>query len=154
MAWAIGRLATYWEKHNVTLIEESESFFYGKDGLPTSRYFANDGVHLSNPGVKRLLHAIDSKVHIVANFDLCIYQSRRSSNGTDYASRRSVTPPMTGSSRRLFGPTTYNRNSNPHRDTYRGERGNTCNSNNGRTKRRCFACGMVGRVQKDYSNTV
>ena len=30
----IGRLATYWEKHNVTLIEESESFFYGKDGLP------------------------------------------------------------------------------------------------------------------------
>ena len=81
----IGPLATYWEKHNVTLIKESESFFYGKDGLPTSRYFANDGVHLSSPGVKRLLHAIDSKVHIVANFDLCIYQSRRSSKETDYA---------------------------------------------------------------------
>ena len=57
----IAQLATYWEKHKVTLIKESESFFYGRDGLPISRYFGDDGIHLSNSDIKRLLHAIDSK---------------------------------------------------------------------------------------------
>ena len=52
--------------------------------------------------MKRLLHVIDSKVHIVANFDLCIYQSGRSSKGTVM---HLVTPPVAGSSRRSFGPT-------------------------------------------------
>ena len=41
----IAQLATYWEKHKVALIKETDSFFYGKDGLPTSRYFGDDGIH-------------------------------------------------------------------------------------------------------------
>ena len=49
----IALLATYWEKHKVTLIKESESFFYDRDGLPTSRYFGDDGIHLSNSDIKR-----------------------------------------------------------------------------------------------------
>ena len=57
----IAQLATYWEKHKVAVIKETESFFYGKDGLPTFRYFGDDGIHLSNSGIKRLLHAIDQK---------------------------------------------------------------------------------------------
>ena len=48
----IAHLETYWEKHKVALIEESESFFYGSDGLHTSRYFGDDGIHLSNSGIK------------------------------------------------------------------------------------------------------
>ena len=35
----IAQLATYWEKHKVTPIKESESFFYRRDGLPKSLRF-------------------------------------------------------------------------------------------------------------------
>lgn len=147
----IERLATYWEKHKVTLIKETESFFYGKDGLPTSRYFGDDGIHLSNSGIKRLLHAIESRVHIIADFDLCTYKSRGSGNGTEYGSQRLDTPPTTGGTRRPFGPSAYKRNQNNQRGWYPAQRGN--NSYNGRTKRRCFACGMVGHMVKDCWNS-
>ena len=100
----IAQLATYLEKHKVTLIKETESFFYGKDGLPTSRYFGDDGIHLSNTGIKRLLHAIESRVHITADFDLCTYKTRGSGIGTEYGSRRLDTPPTTGGTSRPFGP--------------------------------------------------
>ena len=148
----IAQLASYWEKHKVTLIKESESFFFGRDGLPQSRYFGDDGIHLSNCGIKRLLHAIDSKVHIVADFDLCTYKSRGSGTGTEYGSRRPDTPPTTGGNRRPFGPAAYKRNQSDRRGWYLGQRGN--NSYNGRTNRRCFACGTVGHLLKDCWNSL
>ena len=111
----IAQLATYREKHKVTLIKDSESFFYGRDGLPTIRYFGDDGIHLTNSGIKRLLHAIDSKIHIDSDFELCTYNSRGSENGKVYAPRRPDTQQTTGSSRRTFGPEANKRNKNDHR---------------------------------------
>ena len=47
----------------------------------------------------------------------------------------------------LVDPAAYKRNQNDQRGWYPAQRGN--NSYNGRTKRRCFACGMVGHMVKD-----
>ena len=72
----IGRLADHWVKHGVVLIEESANF-YCKDGIPTARYFAPDGINLSNSGIMRLLHAIDSRIPVIDDFEQCIYKPRR-----------------------------------------------------------------------------
>ena len=148
----ISQLGKYWEKHKVTLITETETFFYGKDELPTSRYFGNDGIHLSGSGVKRLLHAIDCKIHIVADFDLCTFKSSGSGNRRDYTSRRPDTSLVAGGRQRRFVPAANRRNQNGRSGWYHGQRGN--NAYDGRSKRRCFACGMVGHLQKDCWNSV
>ena len=70
-------IADHWEKHGVVLIKESANFFYGKDSIPTARYFAPDGIHLSNSGIKRLLHVIDSRIPLFNDFDQCIYKPCR-----------------------------------------------------------------------------
>ena len=72
-----GRLADHWEKPGVVLIKESANFFYGKYGIPTACYFAPDGIHLSNSNIKRLLHAIDSLIPLIDDFDQLIYKPRR-----------------------------------------------------------------------------
>ena len=89
---------------------------------PTSRYFRDNGIHLSNSGIKRLLHANDTKVHIVADVELCTYKSRGSGNGKVYAPRRPDTQQTTGSTRRTFGPEANKRNKNDHRGWNPGQR--------------------------------
>ena len=143
----IAQLVTYWKKHKVTLIKESESFFYGRDGLPTSRYFGDDGIHLSNSGIKRLLHTIDSEVHIVSDFELCTYKSRGSVNGMVYAPQRTYTQQTTSSTRRTLGPEANKMIKNDYTDWNHGQRENRLY--NGRTKCKCLACGMAGHVVKD-----
>ena len=65
----IGRFADHWVKHGVVFIKESANFFYGKDGIPTARYFAPDGIHFSNSGIKRLWHVIVSRIPLIDDFD-------------------------------------------------------------------------------------
>ena len=46
----------------------------------TCQYYSRDGIHLSHSGIKRLLYALNRKVNIVANFDLCVYQTANLNN--------------------------------------------------------------------------
>ena len=64
---SIERLATYWEHQNVSCIEETHTYFYGKNNIPASRYFGSDGIHLSMSGLKRFLNALDITVKLVVN---------------------------------------------------------------------------------------
>ena len=88
----IRRIADHWANHGVTLINESSSFICGKDRVPTARYYAHDGIHHSNSGTKRLLHAIDSHIHLIDDFDQCVYKPCRTSNGTGSAPGRFQRP--------------------------------------------------------------
>ncbi|MCG7875881.1 MAG: hypothetical protein JAY75_14380 [Candidatus Thiodiazotropha taylori] len=155
----IGRLAAHWEKDGVTLIKESESYFYAKDGFPTARYFADDGVHLSNSGVKRLLHAIDSKVHIINNFESCTYPPRRSPARAYYTQSPAGSRPsgnVRPSGRNNSG---YRGGNNGYRGGNIGYRGGNngyragnngyIGRNNARQKRICYRCNIAGHLQRD-----
>ena len=53
-------------------IEETYYFMFDRNGLPTSRYFDSNGIHLAHPGIRRLLHAINGHVNIVDDFKSCV----------------------------------------------------------------------------------
>ena len=84
----IQRVAEHWANHGVTLISESVNYFYGRDGEPTTRYYGNDGIHLSKSGIKRLLHAINVHIQLVDDFDQCVYKPRGNRNTADSAPGR------------------------------------------------------------------
>ena len=79
----IGRLANHWEKYRVSLIKNCDYFFYGNIGLPISRYYTSDGIHLSSSGIRGLLDAIDSTKPIVGDFEHCVYMPRRGNRGNN-----------------------------------------------------------------------
>ena len=76
----IRRVADHWVNHRVTLINESAKFFFGRDGTPLTRYYGPDEIHLSNSGIKRLLHAMNSHIHVIDDFDQCVFKPRRTRN--------------------------------------------------------------------------
>ena len=135
----IRRIADHWANHGVTLINESKSFFCGKDGVPTARYYAHDGIHHSNSGTKHLLHTIDSHIHLIDDFDQCVYKPRRTSNGTGSAPGRFQRPSRQFQAGRGI-PVGMNRGNGQN------------NNNNWYRNRRCFACGMTGHVIRDCLN--
>ena len=106
----IGRLADHWEIHGVVFIKESANFFYGKDGIPTARYFAPDEIHLSNSGIKRLLHAKDSRIPLIDDFDQCIFKPRRIRKPVGSAPRRFQRPSSPTTAGRGFLSGEYNGN--------------------------------------------
>ena len=102
-------------------------YFYGKDRVPTERYFSKDGIYLSRSGVKRLLDAINSAtiIHVVGNYDLCVFSSPRHQN------------------KRVSG--NLNSYSN-HRQGYQNRRPGSSPSNTERrhSNKRCYGCLMIG----------
>ncbi|MCG8095216.1 MAG: hypothetical protein JAZ17_16625, partial [Candidatus Thiodiazotropha endolucinida] len=70
----IDNLALHWQKQDVLCISQTRDFFYGKDRIPTERYFSKDGLHLTRSGVKRLLDAINTNILIVDNYDHCVFK--------------------------------------------------------------------------------
>ena len=137
----ISRVASHWAKHKVTLINESSNFFIGKDGMPTARYYGNDGIHLSNSGIKRLLHAIESHIHLIDDFDKCIFPPRRTRNAMGSAPERYQHPSEhTGTQAGRWFPA----------GMQQGHGQNNSKSWYGR--RRCFACGMTGHFIRDCWN--
>ena len=49
-------------------IDGSYDMFFGHNRMPSGRYFNADGIHLTYPGTKRLLHAWNKRVTIVDEF--------------------------------------------------------------------------------------
>ena len=133
----IRRVADHWANNNVTLIDETTKFFSSRDGVLTTRYYAQDGIHLSNSGIKRLLHAMNSRAHLVEDFDLCVFTPHRRNNA--------------GSSvpGRFQRPSGHFQPGDRHSDGIRHMNGS---NKNGYGKRRCFACGMTGHIIRDCLN--
>ena len=75
----IQRLGKHWKNQQVEVASECHTFFFA-DGQLSARFFNQDGIHLTNPGVKRLLDAINRHFTIVADFDTCVFGTMRPSN--------------------------------------------------------------------------
>ena len=50
---------------------------FHKDGRPSTRYFLQDGIHLTASGTKRLLDALNRIFPFVADFDICVFNGKR-----------------------------------------------------------------------------
>ena len=74
---SIRRVAEHWKMHKVKCIEETNDFFFDKTGVPASRYYDDDGIHLAHSGIRRLLDVIDRHVNIIDNFQGCVIRSTR-----------------------------------------------------------------------------
>ena len=133
----IRRVADHWANNNVSLIDESTKFFTGRDGVPPTRYYAHDGIHLSNSGIKRLLHAMDSHSHLVEDFDKCVFTPHRRNNAGNS---------MPGRFQRSSG------HSQAGNRQYAGMRHRNGPNRNEYGRRRCFACGMTGHIIRDCLN--
>ena len=48
-------------------------FFLREDGLSTSRYYSNDGIHMSHSGIKRLVGATNTSTKLVVEYQLCTF---------------------------------------------------------------------------------
>ena len=59
---SIQRVAENWAKNHVQYIDDTDNLFFGRNGLPWKHYYTNDGIHLSNSGVKRLLEKLHSVI--------------------------------------------------------------------------------------------
>ena len=71
---SIQRVEENWAKNHVQYIDDTHNLFVWRNGLPWKHYNTNDGVHLSNSGVKTLLDAIYRHVHIAKDFQSCVYK--------------------------------------------------------------------------------
>lgn len=48
--------------------------FFDKRGMDIERYYADDLIHSSSSEVKRFLGEIDKEVHVVGNFENCVFK--------------------------------------------------------------------------------
>lgn len=67
-------------QHNDICMIDVNKAFYDKRGTIIGRYYAEDSIHLSASGVKRLTGAIDREISIVADYDSCVYIKRQQKN--------------------------------------------------------------------------
>ncbi|MCG8045342.1 MAG: hypothetical protein N0E48_06700 [Candidatus Thiodiazotropha endolucinida] len=123
---SVQRIADHWARQQVNFIEDSHDLFLGINGLPSSRYYSRDGIHLSYSGVKRLLDALNRHVNIVKDFTLCTFQRARFPRKVFGHKPRATGPSNRGSSNNIRGV------------RYNGLR---CNEN-----RVCYCCYMPGHI--------
>ena len=74
---SIKRAAEHWKMLKVKCNEETYNFLFDKTGVPASRYYDDDGIHLAHSGIRRLLDAIDRHVNIVDDFQGCVIRATR-----------------------------------------------------------------------------
>ena len=74
---SIRRVADHWKMHNVKCIVETYDLLFDKHGMPASRYYGSDGIHLAHPGTRRMLDAMNRNVNIVDNFQFRVMSSSR-----------------------------------------------------------------------------
>ena len=120
---AIERVATHWNSQKVKHGTGTHGLFL-KDGQYSTRYYHNDGIHLSTSGTKRLLDALNRVLPFVKDFDSCVFNRKGN-----------VNRPNTN-----FGP-----RSSFH--SFQGQGGNR--SWFGRNRMICFGCSKVGHKIAD-----
>ena len=73
----IDRLSKHWERQNVHCLSNTYDYFFAKNYLPASRYFSNDGIHLSHSGIKSLLDAMNTTTKIMVDYELFVFSNLR-----------------------------------------------------------------------------
>ena len=128
---SIQRVAENWAKNHVQYIDDTHNLFFGRNGLPWKHYYTNDGIHLSNSGVKRLLDAINRHVDIVKDFQSCVYKNVWNVQ---------------------YGSTTHDKST---RKTSFGNRVQPFNKHRRDNPRFCYGCSMAGHFIEEcwYSNS-
>ena len=62
------------QEHDITLLDINKAF-YDKQGIVVERHYRNVLIHLSAPGVKRLLKEVDKQINIVENVENGVFKS-------------------------------------------------------------------------------
>ena len=75
----IERLGEHWKNQQVEIASECFNSFF-KNGQLATRFYSQDGIHLTSSGVKRLLDAINRQHQIVVDFNNCVFGTKRPSN--------------------------------------------------------------------------
>lgn len=85
------------QEHNLSIVDINKSF-YDRKGNIIERYYAEDFIHLSVSGVKRLLGEINKVINIVANFESCTFKRHYQKKGQTHKTNnwKSVSGPKTG----------------------------------------------------------
>ncbi|MCG7879243.1 MAG: SGNH/GDSL hydrolase family protein, partial [Candidatus Thiodiazotropha endolucinida] len=127
---SIQRIANHWKLHQVKFIDETSRLFFGQNGIPSARYFYNDGIHLNHSGIKRLVDALNRHVDIVADFTQCVFQ------GSNFHRQRNTRPGT-------------NPNRQHDRRLVKGGRGRRLNGHWQNNSRGCYGCGLSGHIYAD-----
>ena len=130
---SIRRVLDHWAKHKVYCIDESYEMFFGRDRMPMSRYFSEDGIHLSHSGTKRLLDAWNKHITIVKDYDQCVYQASRYPRKT----YRPGTNMINSYERQADNSTGNYRYNGPRRND----------------TRRCYGCNIQGHILAECWNS-
>lgn len=67
------------EEHQIVMIDVDKTFHDSRNNV-IRRYYDSDSIHLSSSGVKRLLNAINNKITIVQDYNLCSFNRRQQKN--------------------------------------------------------------------------
>lgn len=114
---------------------------YGKDNLPATRYYAEDGIHLSTSGLRRLLDAINTSVNVVRDFKTCVFVNVPQSNrARNYGNNKNAPAGNLAVNAQSSVDRRYNR-IRPRTNKY-----------NKNSKRRCYECQMVGHTASESWN--
>ena len=133
---SIQHVADHWKTHKINFIEETYDLFFGQNGLPASRYYDGDGIHLPNSGIRRLLDALNRHVQIVEDFQKCVarYRQQQNKNGGpgQYRQLHQGNIPNTGNRQPNVS---YTGNENTHRSYTGNRQSHVTYTGNGNTHR-------------------
>ena len=164
---SLDKLLKHWEHQNVYRISNTHGYFLDKNYVPTSRYYSNDGIHLSHSGVKRLLDAMDKSVKIVVDYELCVFSSfkKHKQNGNMITNTGRIgrnnglafRPHQQKQNDSMMTHTGHNqRNDGPAFrpfQQYRPDSGTVRASRFRNSRKQCFGCGMIGHIIAECWNT-
>ena len=114
--------------------------FFDKNNIPASRYFNDDGIHLSRSGVKRLVDAMSTSVKIVVDFELCVFSNFRKPHQNMNMNTNA------GYRRRNQGP-----QQKPFQ-SYRSGNGNGRAPRSRNFKKQCYGFNMIGHILAECWN--
>ena len=137
---SMNKLLKNWGRQNVYLLSNTYGYFFDKNNIPASRYFNDDGIHLSRSGVKRLVDAMSTSVKIVVDYELCVFSNFRKPHQNMNMNNNA------GYRRRNQGP-----QQKPFQ-SYRSGNGNGRAPRSRNFKKQCYGCNMVGHILAECWN--
>ena len=133
-------------QHNDIHMIDLNKAFYDKHGAIVGRYYADDSIHLSASGVKRLLGVIDSEISLVADYDRCVFVNRQRRKLRAHKRQGQVrSQRLSAHDSRRVNPRNHTSSSNIDTFCYKcGESNHTTGRCRHAEQLKCFHCGFYG----------
>lgn len=135
------------EEHQIVMIDVDKTFHDSRNNV-IRRYYDSDSIHLSPSGVKRLLNAINNKITIVQDYDLCAFNRRQQRNTKPLLGLNRTRKQQSRSGRRNFRATRREENVDREEITNFcfkcGESNHDTISCKHKQQLKCFQCGLLG----------